>query len=82
MPQVSKRGCLARSAGLLTTIETVHSSQVQLRSREAQAHDTTTKFDHCEDAYRCRQEYRQCQITFDSFFTTILYTKVNGFSRA
>lgn len=40
MPQVSKRGCLARSAGLLTTIETVHSSQVQLRSREAQAHDS------------------------------------------
>ena len=26
------------------------------------------QFDHCDDVYRCRQEYRPCKTTFDLFF--------------
>ena len=31
-------------------------------------------FDHCNDAYCCRQEYRPGLTTFDLFFTTISKT--------
>ena len=31
-------------------------------------------FDHCNAAYRCRQEYRPRLTTFDLFFTTISKT--------
>ena len=44
---------------LLSTMTTRHHSGQNVVVSQGAASESTTNLDHCDDVYRCRQEYRQ-----------------------